>query len=71
MPNWTDDEGRNHFGKIDCKRCSRAFTYNEVGEVPVHECLGGTYTSGFDGLYHHAPIKVSKKRTKAALESAP
>ena len=60
MPNWTDDEGRNHFGKIDCKRCLGEFIANENGEVPTHKCLGGHYTSGFDGLYHHAPIKVSE-----------
>jgi hypothetical protein len=60
MPNWTDDEGRNHFGKIDCKRCNQEFNHNEVGEVPVHECIGGYYTSGFDGVQHHAPLKAAK-----------
>ena len=70
MPNWTDDEGRNHFGKIDCKRCSQEFTYNEVGEVPVHECIGGYYTSGFDGVQHHSPIKVPTKAAKIKMNTS-
>ena len=60
MPNWTDDEARNHFGKLDCKRCLQTFDANEVGEIPIHKCHGGYYKSGWDGLYHHAPIKVSE-----------
>ena len=67
MPNWTDDEGRNHFGMLDCKRCLQAFNTNEAGEVPIHKCLGGYYTSWFVGLHHHAPIKVSEEEVIRAI----
>lgn len=60
MPNWTDDDGVDWFGKIECKRCLSVFNSNEEGEVPIHQCLGGKYyTSGYDGLVHHYPIEVS------------
>ena len=64
MPNWTDDEGRNHFEKLDCKRCLQTFDVNEVGEIPIHKCHGGYYKSGWNGLCHHAPIKVSDEEVK-------
>ena len=36
MPNWTDDEGRDWFDKIECKRCLQRFDAVD-GEVPEHD----------------------------------
>lgn len=60
MPNWTDESGFSWFGKLRCKRCNSVFEQNKKGEVPIHECLGGLYTSHFDGVEHHVPIRVLK-----------
>ena len=59
MPNWTDDEGRDWFDKIECKRCLQRFGTVD-GEVPEHDCNGGRFKSGPDpdGVTHHAPIYV-------------
>jgi hypothetical protein len=49
MPNWTDENGYNWFGKIECKRCLQRFDGNSDpavgGSVPIHRCVGGYFTS--------------------------
>lgn len=57
MPNWTDDEGRNWFGKLECKRCLQIFEAGPDGEIPVHDCLGGRYRSESSGGEYHYPVK--------------
>lgn len=70
MPNWTDESGFSWFNKLRCKRCLEIFEYNEVGEVSVHECLGGYSTSKtVDGVSHYPvpaepPVFVKKKSRK-------
>jgi len=59
MPNWSDDEGFSWFNKLSCKRCLVVFEPDGKGEVPLHECLGGYFTSYFDGHTYHTPKFVS------------
>jgi len=61
MPNWTDKTGFSWFSKLECKRCLGVFEQNEKGEVPIHKCLGGYYTSETVGDTYHYPVKVSSK----------
>jgi len=59
MPNWTDDEGYNWFGKLECKRCLVRFDHDKNGEIPAHDCIGGRYCSVSIGAEHHLPKKLS------------
>lgn len=61
MPNWTDDEGYNWYGMLECQRCLGRFKSDSRGEVSVHECLDGElYTSETIAGAHHTPKKVTK-----------
>jgi hypothetical protein len=64
MPNWSDDEGRSYFGKIECKRCLQDFEYDKkTGEVPVHKCVDGKlWTSAYMNGTHHYPVRVKESK---------
>lgn len=61
MPSWTDESGYNWFGKIECKRCSKRFV-EENGEVPVHDCIGGRFTSFSANGDHHMPTPAKNQK---------
>ncbi len=64
MPSWTDENGYDWFGKLECKRCLQRFDAVD-GEVPVHDCLGGRFTSGTDETgTHHTPVYVGPLEPK-------
>lgn len=63
MPNWTDDEGRSWFNKLECKRCLGSYEAIN-GEIPKHQCIGGfykshTFTTKDGHVEYHQPVKVS------------
>lgn len=70
MPNWTDENGVSHFGKLECKRCLSEFEADYRGEVPFHACLGGqTWTSiSTRGEYHVAVPYAEFKRWAVTRE---
>ena len=37
MPNWSDDEGRSYFSKVECKRCLQDFDYDKKTGELVYE----------------------------------
>jgi len=66
MPNWTDDDGFNWFGKLSCKRCLAVFKA-EKGEVPVHECLGGYAKSKYMDGEHNCVVWATPKEIEEFL----
>ena len=61
MPNWTDENGTSHYGKLDCKRCLSEFETDYRGEVPFHTCLGGeTWTSISTRGEHHVAVPYAE-----------
>jgi hypothetical protein len=64
MPNWSDENGLDWFGKLECKRCLRVFTADKQGEVPAHQCLGGWFASASGDDVWHYPIRVDKPSGK-------
>lgn len=56
-PNWTDDDGRDWFNKLECKRCLHVFDAVD-GEVPEHDCIGSRWKSESKDGEHHTPIQV-------------
>ena len=59
MPNWVDEEGYDWHGKIQCGRCLQRFD-EEKGEVPLHPCHGGWFTSYHDGTAYYVPKFVRR-----------
>lgn len=57
MPSWTDEEGYDWYGKLECKRCLRRMTADH-GEVPPHDCLGGRWASQSYTEVMHVPVPV-------------
>ena len=67
MPNWTDEDGKNWYGKLECKRCLNVFEHVN-GEVPIHKCIDGYYKSEYVNGVHHYPVPVSKKELLQILK---
>lgn len=62
MPSWTDENGKDYFGLLQCKMCLTYFKYDEkTGEVPAHKCIDGElWTSAYVNGTCHDPVKVEK-----------
>ena len=71
MPNWTDEEGNNWFGKLECKRCLDTFDTDQQGEIPVHKCLDG-YCKSFTNLrvsdVYHDVARATEQEIKEFLK---
>jgi DNA-binding CsgD family transcriptional regulator len=71
MPSWTDETGYSWFKKLECKRCLQRFDESPEGEVPVHDCLGGLWTSeSHDGEWH-MPVPIRRKEDDMTIDSRP
>jgi len=60
MPNWSDENGVDWFGKLECKRCLHTFSADKNGEVPAHLCLGGWFASASSDDVWHYPVRVDE-----------
>jgi hypothetical protein len=57
--NTIDETGYDWFMMLECKRCLCRFDVDKNGEVPVHDCIGGRYTSETKNGEHHLPKCVA------------